>query len=235
VRVTRAVPEGAPRLSLLLSNVSLENRNDALPMLLVSRYAPDVLGFIEVDARWLRVLDAGLPDHPHRVRADARDDHYGIALYSRWPLLSAETLPVNDRRYPALLVELMVGARPVRVLLAHAHPPFQVRVARMRDRQLARVAEIRRAHPGPFVLLGDLNATPWSHPFRALLEATDLRDTRRGFGLQATWPAGLPLGRIPLDHCLASPEWVVVRRDVGPPVGSDHLPVFVELALAGPS
>jgi endonuclease/exonuclease/phosphatase (EEP) superfamily protein YafD len=40
--------------------------------------------------------------------------------------------------------------------------------------------------------------------------------------------------RIPIDHCLVSPSVAIVDRRVGPPVGSDHLPVFVDFAISGP-
>jgi endonuclease/exonuclease/phosphatase (EEP) superfamily protein YafD len=39
---------------------------------------------------------------------------------------------------------------------------------------------------------------------------------------------------IPLDHCLVSPELAVVDRRRGPHVGSDHLPLLIEIQLPRP-
>ena len=72
---------------------------------------------------------------------------------------------------------------------------------------------------------------PWSLPLRRLIRQTGLRDSALGFGVQPTWPAGMLLARIQIDQCLVSEDLKVVRRDVGPDVGSDHLPLVVELAL----
>ena len=36
---------------------------------------------------------------------------------------------------------------------------------------------------------------------------------------------------IPIDHCLHSPGIQIVRKEIGPAVGSDHYPVVVEFAL----
>ena len=36
---------------------------------------------------------------------------------------------------------------------------------------------------------------------------------------------------IPIDHVLVTPQWLVVEREVGPNLGSDHLPVIVQIAL----
>jgi len=38
--------------------------------------------------------------------------------------------------------------------------------------------------------------------------------------------------RIPLDNCLVSEEVAVAGRRVGPDIGSDHLPLVVDFALA---
>ena len=81
------------------------------------------------------------------------------------------------------------------------------------------------------MVLGDLNATAWCYAFRRFLRETGLKDSARGWGYQATWPTGfLPL-RIPIDHCLLSPDLKVLNRRIGPNVGSDHFPLTVELAL----
>jgi endonuclease/exonuclease/phosphatase (EEP) superfamily protein YafD len=41
----------------------------------------------------------------------------------------------------------------------------------------------------------------------------------------------MPLGRIPLDHCLVSSGLDVLDKRLGPQVGSDHLPVVIELQI----
>ena len=82
------------------------------------------------------------------------------------------------------------------------------------------------------MLLGDLNATPWSPAFRSLLRNSDLRDSRQGFGIHSTWPSGTWIMRVPLDHILVSGQVAVHSRVVGPDVGSDHRGVVVEFSLA---
>ena len=79
--------------------------------------------------------------------------------------------------------------------------------------------------------MGDLNTTSWSPFFSDLIEESGLRDSRKGFGIQTTWPDGLFLLRIPIDHCLVSKDISVLDRRVGPSIGSDHFPVTVDLVL----
>ena len=40
---------------------------------------------------------------------------------------------------------------------------------------------------GPIMVVGDLNATMWSAPYRSLIDSTGLRNARRGFGILPSW------------------------------------------------
>lgn len=101
----------------------------------------------------------------------------------------------------------------------------------MRNEQLTALAQFVTDIRGPIVLLGDLNTSPWSFFFRRLLEQSGLRDSAKGYGVQPTWPSFFRPARIPIDHCLHSPDMVVTDRRVGEAFGSDHLPLIVELAF----
>jgi endonuclease/exonuclease/phosphatase (EEP) superfamily protein YafD len=97
--------------------------------------------------------------------------------------------------------------------------------------QLTAIAEWARQQTGSAVVLGDLNATPWSPYFRDLLRDGGLLNLQPGWGTFSTWPAQLPFLRIPLDHCLTTPGVGIVRKEVGSAVGGDHLPLIVDVAV----
>jgi endonuclease/exonuclease/phosphatase (EEP) superfamily protein YafD len=52
--------------------------------------------------------------------------------------------------------------------------------------------------------------------------------------VQPSWNARRPFVRIPIDHIFAPPGATVVRRTIGPDVGSDHFPVEADLLLPAP-
>ena len=79
--------------------------------------------------------------------------------------------------------------------------------------------------------MGDYNATPWSRPFWRFVDRSGLCDSRAGFGVQASFPAMSAVLRIPIDHVLVSCSIGVRDRRIGRDVGSDHLPVIVDLVL----
>jgi endonuclease/exonuclease/phosphatase (EEP) superfamily protein YafD len=78
--------------------------------------------------------------------------------------------------------------------------------------------------------MGDFNTTPWSVLMRQVLRESGLVNSQSGFGLQPTWPATLPnFLQIAIDHCLHSPSLITKHRTIGPNIGSDHLPIGLEL------
>ncbi|MCI0678648.1 MAG: endonuclease/exonuclease/phosphatase family protein, partial [Actinobacteria bacterium] len=121
---------------------------------------------------------------------------------------------------------------PIRVLSTHPLAPTDAERAGLRDAQLDFATRWASDQEGAFVVVGDLNATPWSWPFRRLVGETTLRNSQIGFGLQASFPVDANLLiRVPIDHLLHSDALVVRDRRLGPELGSDHFPLVVDLAL----
>ena len=104
--------------------------------------------------------------------------------------------------------------------------------SRLRDSQLGAIPAVLEELDAPVLLLGDLNASPWSYPFRHLLRDSGLRDGSLGKGFQPTWPAWMFLLWIPIDHCLYSTGIQVIDKRIGGHVGSDHYPVVVEFVFS---
>jgi endonuclease/exonuclease/phosphatase (EEP) superfamily protein YafD len=74
----------------------------------------------------------------------------------------------------------------------------------------------------PTLVVGDLNATPWSSAFKGL-------GLKRAGDLTGTWPAALGAFGLPLDHVLVSTHWSVAAAHVHGGLGSDHLALIVSL------
>lgn len=219
----------APKIRLALINVNTANRRFDLVRDFIRTSKADVVAVQEVNGEWMSEL-AGLRSiYPH-VAAQSREDNFGIALFSRRPFAREEILHLGKVRVPSVLGELDVGGRKLQLLTTHPVPPRTRAGTRLRDDQLAAVAEVLKNLRGTRVLLGDLNASPWSAEFRKLVRETGLHDSARGMGLQLTWPSQPWFLRVPIDHCLISPDLRVVARQVGSDVGSDHFPIIVELA-----
>ncbi len=225
------VAAGGTRLRFMLLNVHTANEQFDRVKSLIAATQPDLFVLEEVDERWLKELAALRDRWPYQI-SQPRDDNFGIALFSKLPLRDAEVIYLGEAEVPSITARVEVGGKVVTILGTHPLPPGGSEYARLRNGQLAAIPGFLAPRGGPAVVLGDLNVTPWNHYFRGLLRETGLRDSSRGQGLHATWPSHLWPLRIPVDHCLVSREFRVLRKQVGPRVGSDHLPLIVELAVA---
>jgi len=165
---------------------------------------------------------------------------YRILVSGDEAVLVRRSLPhrfgvVTGQPFRGFHLELVVGSGAIDLLAVHLAAPLSTRSAERRAEQLAALTTWVNGRSSPVVILGDLNATPWSHEIQDLRSQCRLEDSLVGRGLQPTWPfhnAFTSLLRIPLDHCLHSPQVVVLDRFVGDAAGSNHRPLFVRIALA---
>jgi endonuclease/exonuclease/phosphatase family metal-dependent hydrolase len=168
----------------------------------------------------------------------------GKALLSSYPITQAEWLELNPGR-PDLLATVDVAGRPIDVLVAHPPPPeLDDGIVQPREgtfEQFDRIVGIAAAAENPFLLMGDLNETALQSR-HGELEALGLRDVfaEVGSGSGDTYPNRVPplpdfLIRpvLRIDYIWASADWLLLAAAVGEDVGSDHLPVTAQLALAG--
>jgi endonuclease/exonuclease/phosphatase (EEP) superfamily protein YafD len=220
----------APTLRLLLVNVRSENIHASRVLDVVEKTAPDVVLLQETTTWWMDELEKLGINYPHSV-SEPREDNFGIALFSRLPLERAEIVYLGDAEVPSIDVEFLLGEQRVLLVGTHPVPPASPSYFKLRNGQLRAVGIRVLSWPGPAIVLGDLNTTPYSPVFIDLLRVSRLRDTADNFRVQGTWPSTLPPLRIPLDHCLVSSNFIVLHRQIGHNVGSDHLPLSVTLAL----
>ena len=224
---------GSAATALRVGCVNLRFNNDRVTELLrqIESEQPDLLMISELwPAAWTQ-LQPLRRAYPHVV-AQPRQGCFGIALLSKLPLRDARVVPLGHDWTPAIVATALHPSGPIGLLAAHPPPPGLARRSRERNRSLNAIPMVLDGLPERRIVLGDLNASPWSAPFCAMLATAELIDSNRGAGYQGSWPARLPAPlRIPIDHVLVSAGIGVQARRLGVEFGSDHLPLFADLLL----
>jgi hypothetical protein len=220
-------------------NVLTSNRDHAAVLSFLQQSDADVIFLMETDRTWKAALEPLLKTHPHH-RIQPRDDNFGIACYSRLPveqmtLLSGETLvqePTPGHISGSIEVQLTVAGKAWTFLGVHPVPPMGADYHQARNLQLQALAQRIARSNRPVLIAGDLNATPWSSGYRALLQGTALQAAPDSW--KPSWKTATLLG-IPIDQALTTPPLALLSRSIGPEVGSDHRAQILELAWsAGP-
>ena len=221
-------------VKVVSANVETTNRNFSDFISFVIEENPDPLIIQEANERWidrLKVLEERFPYN----KALPRPGGWGLALYSRLAVERFDVVALGSERAPGLLAQLHRGRGVLSVVTVHPRAPLRRNKFQQRNEQLRDAASIVQALPSPKLLVGDLNTSLWSPYYAHLVRQTGLYNARKGFGLLPTWPAFMPaqLLMIPIDHCLVSPEISVIKMRTGRNIGSDHLPIIVDMVIPG--
>lgn len=223
------------RLRVAIANAFVGNRTPQRLRDWIEREGPDVFAVLEYTGEHQRTLAPLHARYPHRLEA-SEESPFGIALFSKLPLLEPRRTSLGAPFSTALFAVVEWNGARLGVIAAHPPPPISADYARMRDLGLAQIATEATGLPPARILLADCNATRWSKPMREAMATAGLRDSAEGFGFQGSWPARLPWPlRLPIDHVLVSDGLAVTRRELGPDVGSDHLPVVADVAIGAGS
>jgi endonuclease/exonuclease/phosphatase (EEP) superfamily protein YafD len=215
------------QLTVAAANVYFGTREATALARWLDTVQADLVVLTEVSPAYAAAL-ARLPGFPYRALAPA-EDPFGIGVLSRHPMQAA---PWRDEDGIARIeARVDLGVACVDLVAVHPIPPIAPRFHAARDRRLKELAARTGQRGGPRLIVGDLNATPWSSAFAGL----EQRGLQRSGSLRPTWPS---IGRgwigIPIDHVLASRHWRVLEAGLGPDLGSDHRPVLARLLLDSP-
>ncbi len=194
----------------------------------------DVVVATEVLPRHVERMAGPMAGYPFR-KLEPRGHPFGMVVYSRHPI-SDETVTglagITGTAPGPVMVTVGVDtpAGTLHIAGLHLFPPVTPHRFARRNEQFGIAADILAEVATPRIVVGDFNATPWSAGLRAFLSQTRLR----GFNTRATWPVWFGFAGIPIDHAFASADLRILDIETGPDIGSDHRPVMIEVAPAGP-
>lgn len=144
-----------------------------------------------------------------------------IAVLSKYRFVASKVSPVRSGRMPPY-VRLEFGPKLSNLTFIGTHfvrPPFI-------KHQLGHVngfSQYVRQIKGPVIVAGDFNLTPWSYLFKKFERQSGLSAVT---GRNPTWPVTLVnLPQFAIDHIFTSSDVFAQNIQVGPRLGSDHLPL----------
>ncbi|MFO8147764.1 MAG: endonuclease/exonuclease/phosphatase family protein [Bacteroidota bacterium] len=216
-------------LSVLSMNLLASNTNYKKALELIREKDPDVLVVLELSPQWGKQLQELNPHFPFRQMYPQKNN-FGIGILSKIPMISSVT-DFGKNFPPSILSKLEYNGHPVFILATHPVPPVSQDMFNFRNDQLKEIVKLSKLQNENFILVGDLNTSSYSKHFQKLLENGNFKDSRKGFGIASTWPTDYHILRTTLDHFLLKGEMQVLKRSTEKSIGSDHLPVFLEVGL----
>ncbi|MBX9668337.1 MAG: endonuclease/exonuclease/phosphatase family protein [Candidatus Obscuribacterales bacterium] len=220
--------------------INLNNRNFHHTAVIdyINATKPDLLLLSEVTPIWGSALDKGLGNF-RKVAVIARVDTYGIAVYTTSiDNISTVINYFGSTGHPSITSNFMYAGQPIALVFTHLQGPIKEHWFKLHSEEIPDLSQKLAKIRVPLILCGDMNCTPWTYLLSDLQANCRLRDSSAGFGPQLSWPTFMSFRNVPttpllpIDHCFISKEFSVLNRSIGPNVGSDHLPVLVELGIS---
>lgn len=217
----------AATLRVMTFNARFGNEDFARTADWLRRADLDVVFLTELNTTWWRGLDDLRAQYPHQVRAQSWS-----ALLSRHPIESVDTSALPGASTGVAGRICRDGAGCVLIVGLHLSRPLTSLLVAIQRRALAVAVDVLQRHPNDRrIVLGDFNMTPWTPRFRDFLLRAGLADSAEGRLPRPTWGPRGWFHILPIDHILHSRDMTVLDRQVGPDLGSDHLPILVHLRM----
>ncbi len=246
------------RLNLLTFNVWGHNHDLSQVETWLRDTEADIVLLQEVSPAYARTDLPHLRDlYPYQSNQPDPTRWGGNITLSRYPIVTEEYIDLQTPETPApLRLVLDVNGYPVAVYNVHLAWParqrprlslpvsnFYLRVAlgfddRTRNQQITHLLEHLKTEPYPYLVAGDFNTSASSVTYQQLDAIMHDAFRQAGSGLGASWPVssarGLP-GFVPplirIDYIWHSDHFRTLDAQLGPHLGSDHLPVLATLEL----
>lgn len=225
-------------LKILHANLDHDNPNTTPAIEYLKSQNANLLLLQEVTSKWLTALES-MPQY-RVVKSLPLENSQGWAMLlpvktsSTFEIVSTKIikLPAYSNR-PLLEIIIRWNNQEVAILSFSAARPNKSNFQAIEFNELAQWSQRQqKANKREVIVIGDFNSTPWSSRFRKFAHDSNLYNSQRGFGFQPTWNAGFPpLLMVAIDHCLHTQSIKTINRNIGSNLGSDHLPLVVELSL----
>jgi endonuclease/exonuclease/phosphatase (EEP) superfamily protein YafD len=187
------------------------------------RIAADVVVLVEVDVNKQAMFDQLRAAYPYQYVCTF-DVYCNLAILSKYPLRDTSYQQAWDG--PPMIRATLGG--PVDGLTVFGIHTTRFPYSRAHLNQIrALAAEVDKVK-GPVIVMGDMNATPFSRVTQTL--AADAGLTR--LTNLPSWPSFVGLPQVAIDHIFVSPGIRPLQRQLrGNAAGSDHYPISMVLAV----
>jgi endonuclease/exonuclease/phosphatase (EEP) superfamily protein YafD len=227
------------RLRILTANLLVENRDTASFVALLTREQPDIVLTQETRQRFVEAIrGSGLyPFESTGTLTDSDDKK----VFSRYPIRSQTEIKEAPgtlalvRRPMRLVIDGPDG--PIVLYVVHPDTPRSLYQWHRRNAYLDLLASAvgREADNAAVVVAGDWNAPAYSVFFDRFFQKTGFRFARPGWYLPVTrfatkYKRFFYFGST-IDHVAVSPQLRVTDWRRGRDIGSNHLPVIVDIAM----
>lgn len=192
-----------PQITCALINLSLSDDFEVTTNTIRSTPA-DVIVFQEYTPDWNDFLQSDLLDvYPYRAMM-TRIDPFGMAWFSKYPILVADTFSAADVPNLLVKVKVMENVR-VNLISVHTRVPSDANAYKHIRQHFHEVSEHMYSLRDPVLVAGDLNLPSWTNEVMEFKVQSKLTDSRRDI-TPTSMQGSVSLFKVPVDHIFFSED-----------------------------
>lgn len=186
----------------------------------------DIVSMQELRPASFTTVDALMRTQYPYVYSELNYDGFGMAMYAKIPFDTCLTYVENN--FPVIACTINIDGNAVQLFGATTSTPTNEKDFKTQAKQFAFMSNLVNTVKTPVLLMGDMNAVPWSEHIAGLMKNTGLKDSRKD--LTATYPAQSPL-QIPIDYIFHSKEFTCKKFNSVGGTTSNHLGLMGSYSL----
>ena len=204
-------------------NTWYSNQNVGAVQAEIERLDADVITLMEMGANKKPMLEALKGRYPFQVNCYTVD-FCNLAILSKFPFIDSEARVGWDGP-PMIRAKLGPDMGGLTVMGVHT---IRFPHSRAQLRQVMALSDLIETLPGPKLVMGDFNATPFSRIIDTITGRTGLQRLSN----LPSWPSTIGLPQVAIDHIFVSSAiHATESQRIGEPSGSDHFPVSLRIAI----
>ena len=216
-----AITDTSTHFSAVHFNVKENNKNISSVAQAALESGADILSFQEMQQRTLEPLDAVLKEqYPYKI-SDLSRKGYGMAVYAKYPIGENKTVVQHD--FPLLTGVIHLPGNTIRIISATTSSPKNEKGYNEQLKQLKVISAYADTVQLPLLVMGDMNAVPWSEQIENFQKETKLKDSRKN--LSSTFPSNSII-QVPIDYIFYSPDLHCIEFKTLEQTSSNHLGII---------
>lgn len=222
-RVLAEAQSGERSLKVASFNTLWVNQDADAVKAEIERLDADVITLIEMGPAKRRILGELKGRYPYQAHCYDVDFCKFVVL-SKLPITDTQS---RGRWSGPPYIRVTLGAEAGRLTVFGVHT-IRFPHSQAQFRHVTEIARLIEGTPGPRLVMGDFNATPFSRILQVLQDSANLTRLTN----LPSWPSLAGLPQIAIDHIFVSPGIRQLEAErIGEPAGSDHYPVMTRIAV----
>lgn len=218
-----ADPAGTRGLQVASFNTLWVNDNADAVRTEIERLNADVITLIEMGPSKRRLLGELKQLYPYQAEC-YEVDYCNLVILSKLPIVESEA---RGRWDGPSFIRAKLGPEAGGLTVWGVHT-IRFPHSQAQFRQVTEISKLIETTPGPKLVMGDFNATPFSR----ILGVLEARANLTRLTYLPTWPSQAGLPQVAIDHIFVSPGLTLLQGpQIGEAAGSDHYPVTARIAI----